>query len=263
MKRLGLICLLTGIALSCPQKGFSQDIAVMSKPLLLDKEVLSGVGLGKVELKNEPGRDFFQKRLYRGEDLSVYVVSSQSWQSQFESFWFDEFIYLFNGSADITPKGEAKQRFNNGDFFFAPKGFTGSWEILAGDHYHYELSVITTKRADSSMRSTEIKPRLLRGFQISGSMITFKENGLFEKELTKGPELSILLKAEKPREAKINNAKEQLIYLLSGQLQLTAMGGSEQKFFTGDFFVLPKGFTGIWQSKGHGIIKMLAVQKTG
>ena len=34
------------------------------RPLLLDKSVLSGVGLKKIDFKEEPEKQFYQKRLY-------------------------------------------------------------------------------------------------------------------------------------------------------------------------------------------------------
>jgi len=52
-------------------------------------------------LKNEPNRDFFQKSIYGGTDMSVCVVSSETWTSSSNAFWFDEFIYILNDSTEV------------------------------------------------------------------------------------------------------------------------------------------------------------------
>ena len=123
------------------------DSVEIIKPILLDKEALSGIGLQKIELKKEPERAFFQRNLFRGEDLSIYIVSSESWKTSFDNFSFDELVYILNGKAKVKPEGGEEQTFNSHEFLSVPKGYSGSWEVLAGDNYHYELSVIATKRA--------------------------------------------------------------------------------------------------------------------
>lgn len=232
------------------------------KPISLNKSALSGVGLKKIDLKDTPQKDFFQKNLYRGTDLSVYIVSSQSWKSKMENFGFDEFIYMLNGQARVKPlKGKAQQ-FYTGDYFFCPKGFTGDWDIQAGENYHYELSVITTQRADSTEKPANLGHQLLDKSQLSGVGIQLGTQGLYETNLAKGVELVINLKAEEPRGNTIQNAKEQLVCLLSGQVNISDTNEEVQNFYSGDFFLLPKGFDGRWESKGHGLIKYISVQKT-
>ena len=36
-------------------------------PILVDKEALSGLNLHKIDLKDEPEKDFYQKMLFNGE----------------------------------------------------------------------------------------------------------------------------------------------------------------------------------------------------
>ena len=36
----------------------------------------------------------------------------------------------------------------------------------------------------------------------------------------------------------------------------------EYIFYTGDFFIMPKGLQGNWTSEGHGLVKYLIVEKT-
>ena len=72
-------------------------------PFSLDKSTLSGVGLQKIDLKNEPEKVFHQKRLVRGDELSVYVVSTQSWVNKIEDYKFDEYIYMLHGESVTRP----------------------------------------------------------------------------------------------------------------------------------------------------------------
>ncbi|MEM9822884.1 MAG: cupin domain-containing protein [Bacteroidota bacterium] len=241
---------------------FAQDPPIL-QPLLLDKSVLSGLGLKKIEFKEEPEKQFYQKRLYRGADISVYVVSTGTWTNTINNYSFDEYIYLFHGEAITEPQNGASQIFRSGDTFFAPKGYNGKWIVNAGQHLHYELSVITTKRADSTQVVEGLMHQLFDPAILSGTSIEFGADGLYSKTLVRGAELTIRMKAEQPREKSITDPmKEQLIQLLSGQLQISDEAQGAQTFYAGDFFVLPKGFKGKWKSEGHGLIKYLTVEKT-
>jgi len=239
------------------------DTIKVISPILLNKETLSGVGLQKVQLKNEPEREFFQKRLFRGEDISIYVVSSETWKTSMENFPFDEFVYILNGRANVQPKDGNQQIFNSYEFFTIPKGFTGTWEVLAGNNYHYELSVIATKRATVENTNTIKTPILLDKSKVSGVDINLNEAGLFKEVLSEGAELTVVLKAEKPR--KVDNMirkKDQLIGVLSGQVLIKNFTGEEKTFYTGDFFILPKGFEGVWETSGHGLFRSIVVERS-
>ncbi|MEM8899894.1 MAG: cupin domain-containing protein [Bacteroidota bacterium] len=251
---LGLVCL------SFPLQGVAQSD--LTAPMLLDKATLSGVGLDTIKLKNEPERGFYQRNLYRGEDLSVYVVSSQSWVGKMDNFSIDEFIYLYHGKALVRPEEGGEAIFHTGDFFFVHKGYTGEWEISAGPTNHYELSVITTARATPPESPKLPAPIMLDKDKISGIDITFDENGLYEEILQEGIELTISVQAETPRTKKIENGTEQLICLLSGQLTFMAEGGEPTKYYSGDFILFPKGINGEWTSEGHGLVKYISVQKS-
>ena len=234
-----------------------------NQPLLLDRSVLSGVGLEKIDLKDEPEKDFHQKRLYSGEDISIYVVSTETWNNDFKNFWFDEFIYMYHGEALIKPENGRSMLFHSGDYFFAPKGFTGEWEIRAGNHLHYELSVITTHRADSTRISAEDDHQLFNRSTLSGAHIDLNEVNPYHEILRKGVELTVTLHAERPSSIQMSDqSKERLVHLLSGQISIVDINEEEHTFYTGDFFVLPKNCQGEWKSNGHGMIKYLTVEKS-
>ncbi|MEL6390103.1 MAG: cupin domain-containing protein [Bacteroidota bacterium] len=239
-----------------------QDVEII-KPILLDRSVLSGLGLKKIEIKNEPEKDFYQKRLYRGDDLSVYVVSTETWINEMDNFPFDEFVHMYHGEAVVTPEQGSAQLFYSGDSFFAPRGFTGNWEIRAGDYLHYELSVIASQRADPENVSQNGRHLLFDRSTLSGAHIKLDEQGRYSELLHAGVELTFRLEAESPQEVKIVKPnKERMIQVLSGLLTLTDLSGDSVIGNSGDFIMVPAGFTGTWKSEGHSIIKYLSIERT-
>ena len=233
------------------------------KPILLNKSALSGIGLQKIEMKDEPEKDFYQRNLYRGRDLSVYVVSTQTWNNKMVGFPFDEFVYMLHGEAMIKPANGPSQLFYSGDYFFAPKGYTGEWEIRAGQNLHYELSVISTSRTDTSKIVKGQHHQLFSRSKLSGAHIKLNQSGFYSEVLQNGVELTVTLEAEIPRKLNLDEgAVEEMIHLLSGQLTMVDLDGDEHVFYTGDFFIIPEGFKGSWISKGHGLVKYISVKRT-
>lgn len=232
-------------------------------PIKIDKAALSGIGLKKITLKDQPDRQFYQRRLYKGEDISVYMVSSESWNTYFKSFRLDEFVYMLNGQATVTTTQGKEQTFYSEDYFLAPKGYTGKWHIQAGDLLHYELSVIATKRTPKTLVSNNLNHIPIAKTKLSGSSITLNKRSFLKEVVAKGVELTVSLVGEKPRVYTMTiPQKEKMIKVLSGQLTLIDSTQKEYIFYAGDFFVLPKGYTGQWKSEGHGFIKYLTVEKT-
>lgn len=241
----------------------AQESKKILKPIHLDKSALSGVGLKKIDLKDEPEKDFYQKRLYWGEDLGVFVVGTETWNNKIDNYSFDEFIYMYHGEAMVKPKIGSSQVFYSGDYFFAPKGFKGEWEIRAGDYLHYELSVITTKRADSMLVKENPQHQLFSKSKLSGNNIRLDSDGNFVEILQKGAELTIKLKGEASSKRSLDiSENEQLIHILSGLVRIHDTQGREHQFYTGDFFILPRGFKGKWKSEGHQLVKFLIIEKT-
>ena len=240
-----------------------QDSKSIIEPIPLDKSALSGIGLKKIELKDEPEKDFYQKRLFWGKDIGVFVVGTETWNNKIENYPFDEFVYMFQGEAAVKPTLGSAQIFYSGDFFFAPRGFKGEWEIRAGDFIHYELSVITTTRADSSHVPINPQHQLFSKSRLSGNNISLDINGRYDEVLQKGAELTVRLKAESPSDYDLSlSTNERLIHVLSGIITLVDEDEKEHKFYTGDFFVIPRGFAGRWISQGHQVVKYLSIEKT-
>jgi len=238
-----------------------QASVTVPDPFLLSKETLSGVGLRKIDLKDQPDKVIHQKRLVRGDELSVYVVSSQSWTNEIEQYSFDEYVFLLHGMAVARPASGNAQEFYTGQHFFAPKGFKGEWEVVAGSNLHYELSVISTHRSDSSQGAvTDFA--LIEPEQLSGHHIVFDSEGLYENIMAAGSELTVSICAEQLREVAITNPlPESILYIQAGQLTLDNKESTtgSTTYHTGDFVFIPKGYTGQWKSEGLDLLKFVKV----
>ncbi|MEL7533864.1 MAG: cupin domain-containing protein [Bacteroidota bacterium] len=265
MSKLSLnLCLIFWLGIITALSAQNDNEAVI-RPLLLDKSTLSGDDLKPISNPNEPERQFFQKNLYRGPKISVYIVSSETWPGEMDNFGIDEFLYVLNGRARISPHHASERVFERGDYFFAHRGYTGAWETQ-GDYY-YELSVITTRRADSTEQLTGRLPEALDQTKLSGFGLTKVDSSggaeRYHDVLASGIELSVSIEAESPQIRKIANPlPEQLVGVLAGKLTLTATDGQSQTFFAGDWFVLPQGFRGSWESEGHRLCRTLRVYET-
>lgn len=235
-----------------------------AEPIQIDKELLSGIGLPKIKLKAHPEREFFQKRVHRGQELTVFLLSSETAKNTFENFPLEEFVYFMNGRADIRPSDSLGYSFYPGDYIVVPKGFKGDWTNNGGNRYHLELSVISNERSDSAVTSHRNKPFVLNRDVLAGTDITSIEIDPYVDELYAGVELEIKQVSEVPKEEAISFLeKEQFIHILSGKLVLTSLSGKEHIFYAGDFFILPKTFTGIWQSYGADLFRTLRVTQKG
>ena len=230
-----------------------------TQPILLDRATLSGLNLAAVKDPKQPDRKLFQKRLYRGPDISVFVVSSESATATHQSYPFDEFLFLINGSARMKETDGREYRMDTGNFFVAPKGFAGEWETIGGGQFHHELSVITTQRNHDKAASANGKPCQINARQLSG---TGAGSANKPQLLFSGAELKVQTTAEKPLTARFDGKQpEQLIRIIVGSLVLTPIRGKPQTFFAGDFVVIPSGFQGTWKSKAHDQFRCLRVMK--
>ena len=236
------------------------------RPIPIQIETLSGIDLKPVKNQNDPDRRLFQKRLLRGEDISVYVVSSETATAQQENYGMEEFIYLLNGRSRMNPVNGEEVIYNTGDFFVAPKGFTGEWETQGGDEFLIELSVISTQRSNEVIDSKPL-PYLLDKAKLSGIGITpiaSDNNTSYKDNLFNGPELDVTLHAHSVGITIDDKGpmKEQLIYIISGAVTIQDKAGEEFTFHRGDFYVLPKGFEGTMTTKGHGLFRYMSVSKS-
>ena len=259
-KYIILLLFLMTISYSHAQKENDKPSKKVVTPILLNKTLLSGIGLDSIYLKDQPKRSFFQKQVYRGTDISVYMISSGTASKYFESFPIEEFIYMMNGKAVLEPKDQESYEFSKGDFVAIPKGYKGNWTTVGGNKYHLELSVISNKRADAKAFSKIKNPFAFDRNLLSGTNMTSSKKDHYLDILYSGIELQITLNAEKPsRKTIVNSQREELIHILNGMVEITPINGAKETFYAGDFFVLPKGFHGDWVSKGHNLFRLMRI----
>lgn len=228
-------------------------------PFKIDETYLSGLEIPKVKLKAHPNRDYFQKTIYSGSELSVYILSSATATNTIKSFPIDEFVYYINGKALV--KNDTENRtFYSGDYLAVPKGFSGNWTNTGGNTYHLELSVISNKRSKEIDNAKHKFPFVLDKDLLSGIGITKEDSIHFKDVLYKGSDLEISTISEKSNTKTIlKNSKEQFIHILVGKITLTSLSGKSVTFYKGDFFIIPKYFEGSWESEGQDFTRYLRV----
>lgn len=233
------------------------------KPVPLDPSAISGLGLKKVTSSADPNRLLFQKMLYQGEEIRVFVVASETKTAYWEDYSIEEFIYIINGRARLNPATAEERFYYPGDFFLVPKGYKGEWETQGGHSFYHELSVIANER--DAAPSNDPNPVLMNKAKIAGIQLTpdnHQENS-FDDVLQRGKDLTISTQSESPRTIEdFESTSEQLIYIIAGALTLEVESGEHFHFQTGEFFVLPKGFQGAWISEGHKLFRTIRVEKT-
>lgn len=269
MKHYSFLFLLLLIISSC---GEYKTVDLVPKefkgiPIIrLDKEAVSGIGLKPVQNKDQPERRLFQKRLIRGSDLSVYVVSSETATAQQNNYGMEEYIKLINGQSRMNPINGEEVIFETGESFIAPKGFTGEWETLGGDEFLIELSIITTDRVNGDVSEPKTLPYLLDKKARSG-LVRFSATENSDSKLTHklyaGIELTVTLENITPQTIEISHPmQEQIVEVLSGKITITPKKGSPEAFVHGDYFMIPRGFIGTFEYEGHGIVRTMHILKS-
>ncbi|MFK7747857.1 MAG: cupin domain-containing protein [Kordia sp.] len=227
-------------------------------PFKISERYLSGLDIPQVRLKAHPKRMYFQKRIYKGSELSIFILSSETATNTIDKFSIDEYVFYLKGKAEIELQNGEKQTFLSGDHVCVPKGFSGNWTNNGGNQYHLELSVISNKRAPKEAVSTPAKPFLLGEERLSGIGEIPQKHTLFS-----GVELTMKTVTEKPETKEIlKNTQEQFIHVLDGIVTITPKNGKAQIFYRNDFFVLPKGFSGTWKTEAQHTFRMLVVTTT-
>jgi len=221
-------------------------------PFKISERYLAGLDIPRVQLKAHPERAYFQKTIYKGSELSIFILSSETATNTIANFPIDEFVYYLKGKAEITTKTNQKISFLSGDYICVPKGFSGIWTNNGGKKYHLELSVIANKRAAKEVVSSPNIPFLLDREVLSGRK---KDAKLFS-----GVELNMETISEKAATKEVSKTlKEQFIHILDGIVTITTKNGEAQTFYRNDFFVLPKGFSGTWKTEAQNTFRMLVI----
>ncbi|TYP98981.1 uncharacterized protein DUF861 [Tenacibaculum adriaticum] len=232
------------------------------KSISIDKIALSGLNLKPKNNKHQPERKLFQKNLFIGSEIGVFIVASETAVAKWDSYVTDEFIFVLNGRARLQLKNKEEFFYNKNDFFIAPRGFEGVWETQGGKSYYHELAVVALNRKTTDNISGKL-PVTLDNIKLAGINITPLENKTYSDILFEGIDLTIKTKSESSTLKELKRTlKEELIYVLAGKVTIISEDKEVQTFYTNDFFVLPKNFSGIWKSEGHNLFRSLHVAKT-
>jgi uncharacterized cupin superfamily protein len=54
--------------------------------------------------------------------------------------------------------------------------------------------------------------------------------------------------ASKPNRTEVDYTEDEFCYILEGKVRLTDSAGRTEEYKSGDAFVIPKGFTGVWET---------------
>ncbi|MTI29423.1 cupin domain-containing protein, partial [Xanthovirga aplysinae] len=223
-----------------------------SEPILLDRETISGLNLKRIHPSwAESERKLYTKRIFSGEDIAINVTASNTASHDWKNYSIDEFVCVTNGQAVLTLENGEKLTFTKGDFFLVPKGFNGKWTTVGGGNYFLEIAIMTKKRSKNSRKakSSELIPFMLNRQKLSGigARRDSENDVLFD-----GVELKAEINNYKKSTIEYKNQKlDKFIHVLTGKVKITSKTGKSTTFFTGDFFTLPKGFSGTLEFEGH------------
>ncbi|MEO0732974.1 MAG: cupin domain-containing protein [Bacteroidota bacterium] len=205
-----------------------------TEPYLLPTAPLAGEGLRRVTNSADPERELYQRLLFRGEKIGVYVVASETKTASYPAYPIDEFIHVLGGQARLRPVGEADVFYLEGESFLVPTGYAGDWETQGTDGLYYELSAVAYGEeswpAEGPLVGTKLRMQVTTDTVVSQQLVT---------------------------------EREELIHVQSGSIRLRNERGREWTFRRGDFFVLPSGFRGRWQKLGPRPLHCLRVRRRG
>ena len=222
----------------------------------ISREDLAGENLTPAIQAGETDTSYYQQKAYDGTDFVIYLVAIKNRTNEFQRFPIEEFIFWADGKAIVEPDDEQPFTIQASDYFIQPKGFKGKFNFVSGDEPHLELAMVSKKRADSASVSPMTKAMIIESNILSGSSELHAGE---EALIYSGAELHVNLVRHRER-LFADNEKERLIHLLSGTLTMKS-NGVEMKFYPGDFFVIPKGFSGTWKSDSFRTLRAIEVMQ--
>ncbi|MEL7161760.1 MAG: cupin domain-containing protein, partial [Bacteroidota bacterium] len=224
-------------------------------PYLLPAGPLAGEGLRRVTNSADPERELYQRLLFRGEEISVYVVASETKTATYPAYPIDEFIHVLDGRARLRPAEGEDRYYRAGRHFLVPAGYRGDWETQGGDGLYYELSVVGNGEGDWPV--AEVLPKTIDPLLLVGNPPT----GVSRADTLLGTKLRVHLTADTTAGGPVLQEREQFLHVRSGTLRLRNAAGREWTFRRGDFFVLPTGFRGRWNKVGTRPLRCLRVER--
>lgn len=220
----------------------------------IPQELLAGEGLDSIP-QQDTTRTVFQKLIYSGEDLAIFMVAiGTGITNEFKGFPLEEFIFWANGKAVVEPDGEKPFAVNTGDYFVQAKGFNGKWNFVDIGGVHLELALIAKHRPDSTVKSPIPYAQVLDRDMLSG--VSVPNN----RQVYKGVEITVNLINEPSQLTTIK--QERMLHVLNGVLTVMGPDMVEHKYYPGDFLVVQAGYQARWTSKSLQQLRMLEVYKT-
>jgi len=175
---------------------------------------------------------------------------------------------VLEGSVVLTSSQGERQSYEAGDAFLVPVGWTGTWEmptrfreLIIIDRKGWEAvetMIATLFGADLELSTgqTRVLPLLTASLKKAPlddlppwpqEVVLSGANEHGQKVLHSGNVVAALYGAEAARLSVSEPFPyDEYVLVLAGEVTLTSDGGHSKTFGTGDSFLVPKGWTGIW-----------------
>jgi uncharacterized cupin superfamily protein len=244
-----------------------REMALESIPPWPDEMVLSGTN------------QHWQKVLHEGEFVVALYEAMPAVIDISEPYPYDEYVRVLEGSVVLTSSQGERQSYEAGDAFLVPVGWTGTWEmptrfreLIIIDRKGWEAvesMIATLFGADPELSTgqTSVLPLLTASLKKAPlddlppwpqEVVLSGANEHGQKVLHSGNVVAALYGAEAARLSVSEPFPyDEYVLVLAGEVTLTSDGGHSKTFGTGDSFLVPKGWTGIWDMPGQYLEKIV------
>ena len=233
-----------------------KEMALESIPPWPDELVLSGTN------------QHWQKVLHEGEFVVALYEAMPAVIDISEPYPYDEYVRVLEGSVVLTSSLGERQSYEAGDAFLVPVGWTGTWEMptrfreliiidrKGWDAVESMIATLFGADAESSTDQTSVLPLLTASLTQAPledlppwpkEVVLSGANEHGQKVLHSGNVVAALYGAEAARLSVGEPFPyDEYVLVLAGEVTLTSDAGQSQTFGEGDSFLVPKGWTGIW-----------------
>ena len=233
-----------------------QRMALERIPPWPDELVLSGTN------------QHWQKVLHEGEFVVALYEAMPAVIDISEPYPYDEYVRVLEGSVVLTSSLGERQSYEAGDAFLVPVGWTGTWEMptrfreliiidrKGWDAVESMIATLFGVDAESSNDQTSVLPLLTASLTQAPledlppwpkEVVLSGANEHGQKVLHSGNVVAALYGAEAARLSVSEPFPyDEYVLVLAGEVTLTSDAGHSKTFGTGDSFLVPKGWTGIW-----------------
>ena len=244
-----------------------REIALESIPPWPKEMVLSGTN------------QHWQKVLHEGEFVVALYEAMPAVIDIPEPYPYDEYVRVLEGSVVLTSSEGERQSYEAGDAFLVPVGWTGTWEmpnrfreLIIVDRKGWEAveSMIATlfgADAESNGGQTSVLPLLQASLEQAPlddlppwpqGVVLSGANKHGQKVLHSGNVVAALYGAEAARlSVSAPFPYDEYVLVMTGEVTLISDAGRSQTFGAGDSFLVPKGWTGIWDMPGQYLEKIV------